>query len=144
VLDRNTNERLPWTLLRVRNQAGNIIATGLADWRGEALLVIPGIPLYMPASGAGPALTSEIVVRVQAFFDLANVKKLTPADLNMLSLSGASLLDPNRNYVPDPAALAGLQARQGRWRTAGAGPANTIRLASGREMTGELLVDVPN
>jgi hypothetical protein len=63
------------TLIRVLDAANNPIARGVTDWRGriagEALVVVPGIPITISSggNGGGPVLTHEIDVTLQVIFD---------------------------------------------------------------------------
>jgi hypothetical protein len=67
-----TNNPLPGALLRVVRTADKVVlARGMSDERGEALVVVPGIPVTTFNSGAGPALTTEVDVTVEAIFDPA-------------------------------------------------------------------------
>jgi hypothetical protein len=54
-------------VLRVSN--GQVVARGMSDDRGEALLVVPGIPVTTFNVGVGPVLATEIDVTVEAIFD---------------------------------------------------------------------------
>lgn len=64
-------------LIRVLDAADNTVvrAHGLTDWRGrvlgEALVVVPGIPVTMASggNGNGPVLVHEIDVTLQVIFD---------------------------------------------------------------------------
>jgi hypothetical protein len=62
-------------LIRVLDAADNVIARGMTDWRGriagEALVVVPGIPVTISSggNGGGPVLTHEIDVTLQVIFD---------------------------------------------------------------------------
>jgi hypothetical protein len=56
-------------VLRVSDQA--VLARGMSDERGEALVAVPGIPLTTFSTGEGPPLATEVDVTVQAIFDPA-------------------------------------------------------------------------
>ncbi len=60
-------------LIRVLDGANNPIARGMTDWRGriagEALVVVPGIPVTISNGGNGAVLTHEIDVTLQVIFD---------------------------------------------------------------------------
>lgn len=62
-------------LIRVLDSSNNPIARGMTDWRGriigEALVVVPGIPVTISSggNGGGPVLTHEIDVTLQVIFD---------------------------------------------------------------------------
>jgi hypothetical protein len=48
-----------------------VLARGMSDPRGEALVTVPGIPITTFSVANGPPLTTEVDVRVQAIFDPA-------------------------------------------------------------------------
>jgi len=56
-------------VLRVSN--GQVLARGMSDDHGEALVVVPGIPVTTFNVGVGPVLATEIDVTVQAILDPA-------------------------------------------------------------------------
>ena len=59
-------------LLRIERAADNaLLALGLTDARGEALVAAAGIPVVMTGGGGGAVMTSEVEVRVTAFVDPA-------------------------------------------------------------------------
>jgi hypothetical protein len=65
-----TNAPLRGAVLRVvRVSDGQIVARGMSDERGEALVVVPGIPITTFNVGNGPPLAAEIDVNVEAIFD---------------------------------------------------------------------------
>jgi hypothetical protein len=65
-----TNAPLRGAVLRVvRISDGHIIARGMSDDRGEALVVVPGIPITTFNAGHGPPLSTEIDVNVEAIVD---------------------------------------------------------------------------
>ncbi len=130
IREEGTTDRLPWALIKVR-RAGNsqLIAVGLADERGEALVPVPGIPVTASDTGTGAVLTSEIEVSLEAIFDTRVRKIRDPEDLD-------ATLHQSREYIPNPSELEG------------GGPPNfksntsTTRLASGREHRAELSVNL--
>ncbi len=131
VRDQATGHRLPWALLRVlRADNDLLLAEGLADGRGEALVAVPGILITMPAVGNGPVLTTELEVKLAAFFDGA-LSKIADADL-------AGPL-PNAGYIPDPDALAAGTLRATQIAARGVAAA-TGKLASGRALVADVLV----
>jgi hypothetical protein len=67
-----TNQGLAGALLRVLRTADQqVLARGMSDSRGEALVVVPGIPVTTFNAGDGPALATEVDVTVEAIFDPA-------------------------------------------------------------------------
>jgi hypothetical protein len=139
VQERNTRQRLPWTLIQARS--GNaVVGQGLSDARGEVLIAVPGIPFFMPGGGGGATVTREITVTFRAFFDAAHLSRLPPEGLPLGSAN------PNQSYLPDPAFLLTLPARTVRvlaLRPGGGAPANNAKLASGSQLLADLLVTLP-
>ena len=124
--------RLPWALLRVQKaDTGATLAEGLADARGEALVAVPGILITMPAVGNGPVLTTELTVKLAAFFDGA-LTKIADADLD------GPL--PNSGYIPDPDALTAGPVRATQLVPRGGAAAATGKLAAGRTLVADVLV----
>lgn len=66
------NEALPGALIRVLNRTDQaVMARGLSDSRGEALVAVPGIQVtnWNQAPGPGPVLTPEVGVTIESIFD---------------------------------------------------------------------------
>lgn len=105
-----TRQPLPWTLIEIipdvvqSGQSATILAQ--ADWRGEALIVVPGIPVSTWATAAdaadAPVTTQNINIQVNLLFDASQVMPL-PADTDFSN-------NPNRDYVPNPDALLANRA----------------------------------
>lgn len=133
VREQGTGVRLPWALLRVlRADSEATLAEGLADGRGEALVAVPGILITMPAVGDGPVLTTELEVKLVAFFN-GGLIKLADADLD------GPL--PNAGYIPDPDVLAAGLARATQLVARGSlAAAATGKLAAGRALVADVLV----
>lgn len=136
VREAGTGKRLPWALIRVLHATQNtILASGLADARGEALVAIPGILITMPADDSGPVLTTELAVKLTVSFDAAGLRKLSDEDL------AAGTRDPNPNFVPDPDALGALASRAAQIQASGEpAPSATGKLAAGRTLIADVLV----
>jgi hypothetical protein len=92
-----------------------MLAMGLADNRGEALVPVLGIPITTWGETPGAVVATDIDVTLEVVFD-PEVRRI--ADTDALA-SGA---DPNAGYMPDPDVL--------RQRPASA--SFVIRLASGQ------------
>ncbi len=131
-------ERLPWGVVKVlKHSDGGLLATGMADSRGEILLVVPGILFAMPADTSTTPLARQIEVRLQAFFDAARLKKITNQDL----IDGQP--DPNSGYLPDPDALQASNARTVKVLERSAVDAGaTTNVAAGQTVVADLLVDL--
>lgn len=70
VQNQATKLPLQSALLRVlRTPDKTVLARGLSDDRGEALVVVPGIPVTTFNTGNGPPLATEVNVSVEAIFD---------------------------------------------------------------------------
>jgi hypothetical protein len=72
-----SGDALGGALLRVRSN-GNVLARGLTDWRGEALVPVVGVPATTFSEDANAVVISEIGVTLEAGFDPA-VGSRTPA-----------------------------------------------------------------
>lgn len=71
-------EALGGALLRVRRN-GQVLARGLSDWRGEALVPVVGVPVTTFSEEEGAVVASEIEVALEAAFDPATGTR-TPLD----------------------------------------------------------------
>ncbi len=74
------------------------IARGMADWRGEALVAVPGIPVTTWETGdteGGSPTTTAISVTLDILFDPVLNKIPDQTDFSILS-------DPNKGYIPNP------------------------------------------
>lgn len=70
VQDAASKQPLAGALLRtVRTADSVVLARGISDSRGEALVVVPGIPVTTFNTGHGPPLATEVDVTVEAWFD---------------------------------------------------------------------------
>ena len=126
VREKGTNRLLPWSLLRVMSNGAvpRLLALGVADNRGEALVAVPGIPITTFGETEGPVVAEEIDATLEVVFD-ANVKKIDgPVTTRVED-------DPNGGYLPDPDQL----------RTRPASDSFKFKLASGRVRAETLLVD---
>jgi len=92
-----SGDALGGALLRVQSN-GNVIARGLTDWRGEALVPVVGVPVTTFSDDANAVVISEISVSLQAAFDATSGSR-TPA--TQLRAGRAPAVLP----VVDPVAL---------------------------------------
>jgi hypothetical protein len=71
ITDAATGAALPGALVRVtRVSSGEVLAHGVSDERGEALIVLSGIPVTtFNAAGGGPPLATEVDITILATFD---------------------------------------------------------------------------
>jgi len=100
---------------------GTVRARGLTDWRGEALVCVPGLPVTTWSSSASSVVVNEMDAQVTLVFDAATGRR-TPAA--QVRAGGA----PPAGVPVDPAALEAAQA-------ALAHAAVTTKLATGREQS---------
>jgi hypothetical protein len=71
-----TDAGLPWAVLRVtRDSDGSVLATGMSDVRGEALLAVPGLGQSANQNGGGAVVATVIDTTVTAFFDPQNLNQ---------------------------------------------------------------------
>ena len=103
LMEQATGHRLPWALVKVVRNGATTLA--MADWRGEALIAVPGIPVTTWDVGGGAVLATEVDVRIDVVFDNL-LQPLDPLDTGQ---------DPNRSYIPNPDILlrAAPPLRQG-------------------------------
>jgi hypothetical protein len=126
VMNDDTNQRLPWALVEVVQNGQTTLSQ--ADWRGEALVAVPGIPVTTWSSGEAPApaSTTEVSAQLTVLFDPAVTPLADLADL-------ISLRDLNADYLPNPDQLnsnrVGLLTGT-----------QTLLLASGRDRSYRLAV----
>ena len=83
---------LPWSVLRVVS-GSTVLATGMADIHGEALLAVPGLRLQVSASSGGAVTETTTPATLTALFDPSVTDRPTdwipdPDDI-LLNLSGA-------------------------------------------------------
>ncbi|OLE52293.1 MAG: hypothetical protein AUG51_18850 [Acidobacteria bacterium 13_1_20CM_3_53_8] len=128
IREEGKTDRLPWSLIKVKRKGTtDLLATGLADKRGEALVAVTGLPTTTSDTGTGTVLTSEIAVTLEVIFDTHVKKVRDPEDLEALA-------DSPEDYIPDPSALETGQPPDFRSST------TNTKLASGKEQPAELSV----
>jgi len=88
------SQRLPWALVKVVRNGTTTLA--MADWRGEALIAVPGIPVTTWDAGVGAVLATEVDVRIDVVFD-SMLQTFPILDTGQ---------NPNRSYIADPDALS--------------------------------------
>jgi hypothetical protein len=121
------DDHLGGALLRVLRN-GIVLARGLSDWRGEALVPVAGVPVTTFAEGDGAVVTSEIEVAVEAVFDPDTGTRTSAADV-------AAGRMPAMLPCVDPAAIeikSGLPGAQ-----------QTLLIAARRTQTLSIAVDLP-
>jgi len=110
------NRPLPWTVLQVvksDNNVNSVIATGMTDARGEALLAVMGLGLQVSPNASGAVTEVTTPVTVQAWFD-------------------PSALQQTPDWIPNPddilANLASSSLRKGQ-QSGALGPGQTVLAA---------------
>lgn len=84
-----TGDALGGALLRVRRN-GEVLARGLTDARGEALIAVVGVPIVTFSDAEGPVTTAALEVVLEAFFDPASGLRSARGE----SAREAPLVDP--------------------------------------------------
>ncbi|MGI0489504.1 hypothetical protein ACN4EK_29160 [Pantanalinema rosaneae CENA516] len=131
----SSNQRLPWALIRVTLPEEPTPYLSQADWRGEALVAVPGIPVTNWVSDASaepdadsPVSTIELDASLEVLVDPMVQPIPATADLGTIA-------DPNPNYFPNPEVLNASPTTQ---RSA---PISLI-LAAGRDRPATLAVSL--
>lgn len=117
--------RLPWSLIRVI-QSPTKTTLSQADWRGEALIAVPGIPVTTSGAGSGAVIVTETTVTLQIVFDTALQTLPERPDFSLQQ-------DPNQGYLPNPDRL---NAGEGTLQTG----TLTDTLAAGRDRAKTLTI----
>jgi hypothetical protein len=101
VVQAGTAQGLGYALVQVTNTATNVVlATGMTDLRGEALLAVAGLGVTASAAAGGAVMQKTTPVSIAAFFDTNNgdtASSTQPAgwlpdpDQMLLNLKGASV-----------------------------------------------------
>ncbi|MDH5666857.1 MAG: hypothetical protein OEY86_02450 [Nitrospira sp.] len=95
IVREGSDEKLGGALIRVlRATDGEVLARGLSDARGEALVAVPGIPVTTWESSPGPVMGTEVEVQVEVVVDpLAEIMP-NPDELedNRVSLSSSQVV----------------------------------------------------
>jgi hypothetical protein len=83
VHDQTTQAPLPGALIRVvrRRAPGELLARGMSDSRGEALVAVPGIPITTWEEVGDRVLTTEVEVQLQVVWDARCASLPDPDDL---------------------------------------------------------------
>ena len=66
---------LPWAIVQIIKSDKTVIATGMTDARGEALLAVAGLGLQVSADAAGTVTEITIAVAIQAWFDPSTLQQ---------------------------------------------------------------------
>jgi hypothetical protein len=90
------DERLAWTILRMtRDSDGSVLATGMSDTRGEAVLAVPGLGQAANQNGGGAVVATTVDATVTALFDPSNLSQpkqwLPDPDVVLQNIGAATL-----------------------------------------------------
>lgn len=128
VAEAGSGDALGGVLLRLTRPDAPL-AFGLSDWRGEALVAVPGVPVTTWSTGPGAVVASEVDAQLDAVFDVLSGRRtpiarvrtgLLPAPLPMADPDD---LDARRATLP--------------------GATRSVRLAAGRTETFTLALVLP-
>lgn len=119
-----SGDALGGALLRVRRN-GEVLARGLSDWRGEALVPVVGVPVTTFSDDDDAVVVSAIEVTLEAFFDPATGTR-TPMAAVRAGRAPASLplvdpvaLEAQAGGLPSAAAVLSIAARRQQHRALG-------------------------
>lgn len=74
----------------------DVLARGLSDWRGEALVPVPGVPITTWSNQPGAVVVNEIQALVQAVFDPLQGTRTTRANVDAGHAPAApAVVDPD-------------------------------------------------
>ena len=106
VAETASGDALGGALVEVRDTHGALLARGVTDWRGEAVLPVAGVPVTTWSEDADAVVVTEIDVRVQAFFGPTQGLRTTQAAADAGRAPAAlPAPDPDR-LAADPALRA--------------------------------------
>jgi hypothetical protein len=123
-----SDDALGGALLRVVADS-RVLARGLTDWRGEALVPVAGVPVTTWSTEPDAVIVTEIAASLECYFDAA-VGSRTPA---LIVRAGMA---PDRPPLPDPDAIERLRATLPQTVT-------PVVLAAGRSLAVTVGVGVP-
>lgn len=122
-----SGDALGGVLLRVL-QGTTVLARALSDWRGEALVAVPGVPVTTWSEDAGDVVVNEIAVQLEAIVERAAQHRTPIADVRAGHMPEQPLIvDPDRLESGPAAAFA--RRRIGLSIAAGRSQALAFRLA---------------
>jgi len=117
VLEAGSGDALGGALLRVRRN-GEVIARGLSDGRGEALLALVGVPMLTFGEDDEAVMVDEITVTVEAVFDPTAGTRMPAAALAAGARPPVPEVDPELldedDTLPETAQTLAVAARRSR------------------------------
>lgn len=123
-----SGDRLGGTLVEIRNAADQLLARGLTDWRGEAIVPVAGVPVTTWSEEASSVVVTEIAATVHAIHVAALGTRTPQADVDA---GRPPALLPS----PDPDIFASHAQRR-------EATAQSIQLATGRTERVPLVIDL--
>ena len=110
-----SGDALGGALLLVTSGA-NTLARGMSDWRGEALLPVPGVPVTTWSDDPDAVVVSEIAAQLEVVFDPAAGRRVPPAEVRagrapqVLPLVNPDVLQAQRAALPHASLAVALAA----------------------------------
>lgn len=92
--------------LFIVESGGAVVARGLSDWRGEALVPVPGVPVTTWSDDPDAVVVSEVAAQLHAVFDPAAGTRTSAADVRagrapqVLPLAHPDDLEARRDQLP--------------------------------------------
>lgn len=123
-----SGDALGGALLRVVSN-GSVLARGLTDWRGEALVPVAGVPVTTWSTEPGAVTVTQIPATLEAVFDPGAGRRASS-----LAVRGGAA--PAEQPLVDPEAIE--SARAGLPQAAG-----PVMLAAGRSLSISLQITLP-
>jgi hypothetical protein len=118
---RGNGDALGGALLRVRRN-GEVLARGLSDWRGEALVPVVGVPVTTFSDDEDAVVVSEIEVILEAVFDPDHALRTPAAEVSagrppaQLPLVDPDALEAAAGGLPSDAVVLPIAARRAEHR----------------------------
>lgn len=117
VRDGASGDALGGALLRVRS-GGQVMALGLSDWRGEALVPVPGVPATTWSEDPEAVVVNEIAAQLDGAFDALTGTRVSAAQVQAGQAPGTlPRVDPQdleTRFALLPNATQALQLASGR------------------------------
>ncbi|MEC5385333.1 hypothetical protein VVD49_06335 [Uliginosibacterium sp. H3] len=110
-----SGDALGGALLRVLG-GGKVLARGMTDWRGEALVPVPGVPVTTWSDDENVVVITEIAAQLELVFDPAAGVRTTAANVlaarapAVMPLVNPDVLEANRAALPNAAQSVQLAA----------------------------------
>jgi hypothetical protein len=92
------------------------LASGISDERGEALVIVPGVPVTTWSDAPGAVVVSEIAAQLEVVFDPASGRRVPPAEVRagrapqVLPLVNPDALEAQRAALPHASLAVQLAA----------------------------------